>query len=81
MLFRSLESAHIRYDDDGKAFVEVLKPGTEEYDQPVYLKKLIVVGLTDGVYTEIKSGLNKGDKVKIFNTDLEESSSGGPRRR
>lgn len=77
----TLESAHIRYDDDGKAFVEVLKPGTEEYDQPVYLKKLIVVGLTDGVYTEIKSGLNKGDKVKIFNTDLEESSSGGPRRR
>ncbi|MFA7447331.1 MAG: efflux RND transporter periplasmic adaptor subunit [Weeksellaceae bacterium] len=77
----TLESAHIRYDDDGKAFVEVLKPGTEEYDQPVYLKKLIVVGLTDGVYTEIKSGLNKGDKVKIFNTDLEESSSGGSRRR
>lgn len=77
----TLESAHIRYDDDGKAFVEVLKPGTEEYDQPVYLKKLIVTGLTDGVYTEIKSGLNKGDKVKIFNTDLEESSSGGPRRR
>lgn len=77
----TLESAHIRYDDDGKAFVEVLKPGTEEYDQPVYLKKLIVVGLTDGVYTEIKSGLNKGDKVKVFNTDLEESSSGGSRRR
>lgn len=77
----TLESAHIRYDDDGKAFVEVLKPGTEEYDQPVYLKKLIVTGLTDGVYTEIKSGINKGDKVKIFNTDLEESSSGGSRRR
>lgn len=77
----TLESAHIRYDDDGKAFVEVLKPGTEEYDQPVYLKKLIVVGLTDGVYTEIKSGINKGDKVKVFNTDLEESSSGGSRRR
>lgn len=77
----TLESAHIRYDDDGKAFVEVLKPGTEEYDQPVYLKKLIVTGLTDGVYTEIKSGINKGDKVKVFNTDLEESSSGGSRRR
>ena len=77
----TLESAHIRYDDDGKAFVEVLKPGTEEYDQPVYLKKLIEVGLTDGVYTEIKSGLNKGDKVKIFNTDLEVKSSSGGRRR
>ena len=77
----TLESAHIRYDDDGKAFVEVLKPGTEEYDQPVFLKKIIKTGLTDGVYTEIKSGLNKGDKVKIFNTDLEVKSSSGGRRR
>lgn len=68
----TLESAHIRYDDNGDAYVEVLKPGTENYDQPVYLKKIIEIGLTDGVYTEIKSGLTEGDEVKIFNTDLEQ---------
>lgn len=67
----SIESAHIQYDDNGDAFVEVLKPGTEEYEQPVYLKKILELGLSDGVYTEVISGLKKGDKVKIFNTDLE----------
>lgn len=67
----SIESAHIQYDENGDAFVEVLKPGTEEYEQPVYLKKILELGLSDGVYTEIKSGLKKGDKIKIFNTDLE----------
>lgn len=67
----ALESAHIRYDDKGKAYVEVLKPGTEKYDSPVFLKTFVETGISDGVYTEIKSGLKKTDKVKIFNTDLE----------
>jgi HlyD family secretion protein len=77
----ALESAHIRYDDKGNAYVEVLKPGTEKYKEPVYQKKIIKTGISDGVYTEIKSGLKKGDKVKIFNTDLEENEKGGPPRR
>lgn len=67
----ALESAHIRYDENGKAYVEVLKPGTEKYDSPVFLKTFIETGISDGVFTEIKSGLKKTDKVKIFNTDLE----------
>lgn len=67
----TLESAHIRYDDKGQAYVEVLKPGTESYEQAVYLKKNIETGITDGVYTEIKSGISSGDQIKIFNTDLE----------
>lgn len=66
----TLEAAHILYDN-GQAYVEVLKPGTENYDQAVYLKKNIETGITDGVYTEIKSGIKAGDQVKIFNTDLE----------
>lgn len=76
----TLESAHIQYDDKGQAYVEVLKPGTEKYDQPVYQKKILETGISDGVYTEVKSGLKKGDKIKVFNTDLEESPQGGPRR-
>lgn len=75
-----LESAHIQYDDKGQAYVEVLKPGTEKYDQPVYQKKILKTGISDGVYTEVKSGLKNGDKIKVFNTDLEESPQGGPRR-
>ena len=73
----ALESAHIQYDENGKAFVEVLKPGTEKYDQPVYQKKMLEIGISDGVFTEIKSGLKKGDKVKVFNTDLEQKPKAG----
>jgi len=76
----ALESAHIRYDDKGRPYVEVLKPGTEKYKDPVYQKKLLETGISDGVYTEIKSGLKKSEKVKVFNTDLEEENKGGPRR-
>ena len=76
----AIESAHIQYDDKGKAFVEILKPGTEKYDQPVYQKKMLEIGISDGVYTEIKSGIKKGDKVKVFNTDLEGEDKGGPPR-
>lgn len=74
----AIESAHIRYDDQGKPYVEILKPGTEKYDSPVYQKKILELGLSDGVYTEVKSGLKKDDKVKIFNTDLEEKKGGSP---
>lgn len=78
----TLESAHIQYDDEGRPFVEVLKPGTEDYDSPVYQKKMLTLGISDGVKTEIKEGVKKGDKIKVFNTDLEESNQGGgPRRR
>lgn len=77
----SIETAHIRYDENGDAFVEILKPGTENYDQPVYQKKIIKTGISDGVYTEIKDGLKKNDKVKIFNTDLENKTGGPPHRR
>lgn len=77
----ALETAHIRYDDDGSAYVEVLKPGTEEYSQPVYQKRPVELGISDGVYTEILSGLKEGEKVKVFNTDLEKSGQHGPRRR
>lgn len=73
----TIESAHIRYDDQGKPYVEILKPGTEKYESPVYQKKILELGLSDGVFTEVKSGLKKEDKVKIYNTDLE-AKGGSP---
>lgn len=75
----SVETAHIRYDDKGDAYAEVLKPGTEKYEEPVYQKKILKLGISDGVYTQILSGLKTGDKVKIFNTDLQKPS-GPPHR-
>lgn len=67
----ALESAHIQYDKDGKAFVEVLKPGTETYENPVYRKQMLELGMSDKIYTEVKKGISKEDKIKVFNTDLE----------
>jgi len=76
----ALESAHIQYDEKGRPYVEILKPGTEKYKAPVYQKKLLETGISDGVYTEIKGGIKKGDKIKVFNTDLEEGNGGPPRK-
>lgn len=77
----SIETAHIRYDDKAEPYVEILKPGTEKYDQPVYQKKILKLGISDGIYTQVTAGLKEGDKVKIFNTDLEEGSGAQQRRR
>lgn len=66
----TIESAHLQFDDKNQPFVEVLKPGTEKYESPVFQKKIVEIGLSDGVYTEIKSGISKEDKIKVFNTDL-----------
>lgn len=77
----TLESAHIQYDENGHPFVEVIKEGTEENERPVFQKREVELGISDGIYTQIKSGLKKGDKVKIFNTDLEEGMKHPPKRR
>lgn len=66
----TIESAHLQFDDKNQPFVEVLKPGTEKYESPVFQKKIVEIGLSDGVYTEIKSGISKENKIKVFNTDL-----------
>lgn len=76
----AIETANIRYDEKNEPFVEVLKPGTEKYEQPVYQKKIIKLGISDGVYTQIIDGLKKGEKIKIFNTDLEKMPGGKPHR-
>jgi len=70
----SIETAHLQFDDKNQPFVEVLKPGTENYESPVFQKKIIEIGLSDGVYTEVKGGISKGDKIKVFNTDLEKDA-------
>ncbi|MFA5619045.1 MAG: efflux RND transporter periplasmic adaptor subunit [Weeksellaceae bacterium] len=77
----ALESAHIQYDEDNQPFVEILKPGTEANERPVFQKKNIELGISDGVYTQIVSGLKKGDKIKVFNTDLEQNGAKGHARR
>ena len=64
-----IKSAHVRYDENQKAYVEVLKSGSGA--DATYEKKYISLGITDGVNVQVKNGLTKNDKIKIWNTDLE----------
>lgn len=71
-----IKSAHVRYDENQKPYVEVLKSGSGA--DATYEKQYITLGITDGVNVEVKSGLNQNDKIKIWNTDLEKSNGPGP---
>jgi len=71
-----VKSAHIRYDDKQKPYVEVLKSGKGA--DAVYDKKYIELGITDGINVQVKKGLSKNDKIKIWNTDLEKPNGPGP---
>ena len=64
-----IKSAHVRYDENQKPYVEILKSGKGK--DAIYEKKYITLGITDGVNVEVKKGLSKTDKIKIWNTDLE----------
>ena len=69
------KSAHVRYDENSKPYVELLKSGTGQ--DAKYEKKYITLGITDGVNVQVKSGLNKADKIKIWNTDLNKTDKKG----
>lgn len=58
----SLKEALVQFDSKTKqAFVEV-KTGDQEFE-----RKDIELGISDGIYVEVKSGLDKNAKVKIWN--------------
>jgi HlyD family secretion protein len=63
-----VKTAHVRYDENQKPYVEVLKSGKGQ--DATYEKKYITLGITDGVNVQVKTGLKKSDKIKIWNTDL-----------
>ena len=72
-----VKSAHVRYDENQKPYVEILTTGKGQ--DAKYEKKYITLGITDGVNAQVKTGLKKSDKIKIWNTDLEKDKNGnGP---
>jgi HlyD family secretion protein len=48
-----------------KPFVEV-ETGTQKFE-----KRKITLGVSDGIYVQIKSGITKDDKIKVWNTGVE----------
>lgn len=71
-----VKSAHLRYDENSKPYVEVLKSG--KGSDAVYDKKYVTLGITDGINVQVKSGITKEDKIKIWNNDLNKKDGPGP---
>lgn len=58
----SVKEALVQFDDDTKQpFVEI-ETGEQEFE-----RKDIELGISDGIHVEVKSGINSGDKIKIWN--------------
>lgn len=61
----AIKESLIQFDDKTqKPFVEVLT-GDQKFE-----KRDLVLGVSDGIYVEIKSGVKKGEKIKIWNQGL-----------
>jgi HlyD family secretion protein len=62
----AIKESLIQFDEKTKKpFVEVEK-GTQKFE-----KRTITLGVSDGIYVEIKSGITKDDKIKVWNTGIE----------
>ena len=58
----SIKEALVQYDKETKApYVEV-EIGDQEFE-----RKEIELGISDGIFVEIKSGISKEDKIKVWN--------------
>ena len=57
----TIPESTVTFSNDS-AFVYVLKDTTDH--KQVFDKKHIMVGLSDGIKVEVKSGLKKGDKIR-----------------
>ena len=58
----AIKEALVQFDEETKKpFVEIQK-GDQEFE-----RKDIVLGISDGIHVEVKSGISKEDKIKIWN--------------
>ncbi len=66
----AIKEALIQFDDDTKEpFVEV------ETSEQKFERRDVELGVSDGIYVEVKSGVNMDDKVKVWNAIEEEPAN------
>ncbi|RZJ99579.1 MAG: efflux RND transporter periplasmic adaptor subunit, partial [Flavobacterium sp.] len=59
----AVKESLIQFDEKTKkSFVEI-ETGNQKFE-----KRTITLGVSDGIYVEIKSGISKDDKIKVWNT-------------
>lgn len=63
----ALKEALVQFDGDTKdPYVEV------ETGQQQFERRNVELGVSDGIFVEVKSGISQGDKVKVWNSVAEE---------
>ncbi|MXV38913.1 efflux RND transporter periplasmic adaptor subunit [Flavobacteriaceae bacterium Ap0902] len=70
----SLLESVIQYDEDGSPYVEVQTADGWE-------KKSVKLGVSDGLYVQVLSGVSEDDQVKVWNTDSKVGKEGDRRPR
>ncbi len=66
----ALKEALVQFDDDTKSpFVEV-EVGDQQFE-----RKAVELGISDGIFVEVKSGISKDDKIKVWNNVEDEAGS------
>ena len=67
----ALKEALVQFDDETKApYVEVAT-GEQQFE-----RRDVELGISDGIYVEVKSGVNSGDEIKVWNA-IEPDEFGG----
>lgn len=66
----ALKEALVQFDDDTKApFVEI-EVGDQQFE-----RKAVELGISDGIFVEVKSGISENDKIKVWNNVEDEAGS------
>lgn len=57
----AIKEALVNYDDDKKPYVEV------EVSDQKFERRDVELGISDGIFVEVKSGIKETDKIKVWN--------------
>lgn len=57
----AIKEALVQYDENKKAFVEV-EVGDQKFE-----RKDVELGVSDGIFVEVKNGVSESDKIKVWN--------------
>lgn len=71
----AIKESVLRFEDDGKTYVEVT---TGDEDEP-YEKRFVELGISDGTNVQIIGGITEEDQIKVLNTDLKSEQQKGPK--
>lgn len=58
----AIKEALVQYDDETKKPYVEIETGDQQFE-----RRDVELGISDGIFVEVKSGINKDDKIKVWN--------------